>query len=153
MPHIFYSLDWTVSVFIVNAGRVLLVHHRQLKKWLPVGGHIEPNEDPVTAAHREVAEEVGLDIHLLGKRLPRKFAGTQGLVAPVYMDIHDIHGDHRHLGMIYFATAESDEVFVAEDEHFDNRWFTPQELEDPKWGVPEAIEFYAKEALASVSNP
>jgi len=40
MPHLFYDLDFTVSVFIVFEGKVLLVHHRKLGRWLPIGGHI-----------------------------------------------------------------------------------------------------------------
>ena len=35
MPHLFYYLDYTVSVFVVHEARVLLVDHKQLKRWLP----------------------------------------------------------------------------------------------------------------------
>jgi len=40
MPHIHEKIDFTVAIFVVNAGQVLLIHHRQLDKWLPLGGHI-----------------------------------------------------------------------------------------------------------------
>ncbi|MEZ5361144.1 MAG: NUDIX domain-containing protein [Bryobacterales bacterium] len=101
MAHLFYDLDFTVSVFIVHGNQVLLVHHRKLEKWLPVGGHIEIGEDPETAAKREAKEESGLEIELVGDRPPREFPGTTILTAPSYLDIHDIKGDHRHIGMIY----------------------------------------------------
>ncbi len=42
MPHLFYYLDFTVSVFVVYREKVLLADHRQLDRWLPLGGHIEP---------------------------------------------------------------------------------------------------------------
>ena len=147
MAHIFYDLDFTVSVFVVHAGKVLLVHHRKLEKWLPVGGHIELGEDPESAAKREALEESGLDVELIGPRPPREFSGTTILTAPSYLDIHDIHGDHRHIGMIYFARAATDRIALAEAEHHAIRWFTLEELSDAVWRVPEAIQFYAADAL------
>jgi hypothetical protein len=55
--------------------------------------------------------------------------------------------------MIYFATAASSEVRLAPDEHNNIRWFTADELDDPQWGVPEAIRFYGREALRRLSGP
>ena len=152
MAHLFYDLDFTVSVFIVNAGRVLLVHHKKLGNWLPVGGHIEIGENPEQAALREALEESGLEIELVGARPPRSFPGTTILTAPSFLDVHDITGDHRHIGMIYFARSAASELRLAEREHHDIRWFTPAELADPGWGVPEAIQFYAGEALARLED-
>ncbi len=150
MPHLFYDLDFTVSVFVVFEGKVLLVHHRKLGRWLPVGGHIEIGEDPEQAAYRETLEESGLRIDLLGPRPPRDFPGTKILTAPSFLDVHDIHGDHRHIGMIYFARARGAELRLAEQEHHAIRWFTPEELVDPEYAVDEAIRFYAEAALAAV---
>jgi ADP-ribose pyrophosphatase YjhB (NUDIX family) len=152
MPHLFYDLDFTVSVFVVQEQSVLLVDHKQLGKWLPVGGHIEIGEDPEQAAHREVAEESGLQVELCGERPPREFPGTKILVAPTYLDVHDIHGEHRHIGMIYFARAAVSEVRLAAAEHHDIRWFTLAELDDPQWAVPEAIRFYGREALRRLAG-
>lgn len=152
MPHLFYDLDFTVSVFVVHEEKVLLVDHKKLGKWLPVGGHIEIGEDPEQAVYREVAEESGLQVELWGERPPTGFPGTKALVAPAYLDVHDIHGDHRHIGMIYFAKAASSQVRLAAAEHHDIRWFTQAELEEPRWGVPEAIRFYGREALRRLSG-
>jgi ADP-ribose pyrophosphatase YjhB (NUDIX family) len=153
MPHLFYDLDFTVSVFVVHDEKVLLVDHKQLGKWLPLGGHIEIGEDPEQAAYREVKEESGLEVELRGERPPRGFPGTKILVAPAYLDVHDIHGEHRHIGMIYFAKAATSQVRLASAEHRDIRWFTAAELEDPRWGVPEAIRFYSQEALRRLGGP
>jgi len=44
MAHIHDRIDFTAAIFVVHAEKVLLVHHRQLDRWLPLGGHIEPQE-------------------------------------------------------------------------------------------------------------
>ena len=152
MAHIFYDLDFTVSVFVVHEAKVVLIHHKKLGKWLPLGGHIEIGENPEEAALREVREESGLDVELLGRRQPRTFPGTTNLTAPTYLDIHDISGDHRHIGLIYFARSSCDQVQLAVQEHNEIRWFSAAELADPKWQVPEAIQFYAAEAMAATSS-
>jgi 8-oxo-dGTP diphosphatase len=51
---------FSVAIFARNSGAVLLVRHRRLGTWLPVGGEIEPGETPLEAAVRELGEETGL---------------------------------------------------------------------------------------------
>ena len=51
---------FSVSVFARHAGRLLLIEHRRLRTWLPVGGELEPGETPLEAAARELREETGL---------------------------------------------------------------------------------------------
>lgn len=73
------------------------------------------------------------------------------LTAPSYLDVHDISGDHRHIGLIYFAKSADGTPQLAEAEHHDIRWFTAEELAAPEWAVPEVIQFYATEALAKLA--
>jgi 8-oxo-dGTP pyrophosphatase MutT (NUDIX family) len=159
MPHLNYYLDFTVAVFIVENDRVLLVHHRGLNRWLPVGGHIDPGEDPITAVHREALEESGLRIELLLDHELPLLPDVQVLPPPVYMDIHPIQGQHQHLGMVYFARPIEGELTLASAEHHAIRWFRDAEIKAASTDeVPLNVRFYAQEALrrsrtAATRNP
>jgi len=52
---------FSVAIFCRNGGEILLVRHKRLELWLPVGGELEPGETPLEAARRELREESGLD--------------------------------------------------------------------------------------------
>ena len=49
-----------------NTGRVLLIKHRDTDLWVAPGGVIEPGETPADAAVREMWEETGLIVDLVG---------------------------------------------------------------------------------------
>lgn len=54
-----------IIVLADRAGRVLMQHRGheadpEPGRWTPPGGRLEPGEDAVTAAHRELLEETGL---------------------------------------------------------------------------------------------
>ena len=52
---------FSVAVFCRHGGEILLVRHKSLDLWLPVGGEIELGETPLEAARRELREETGLE--------------------------------------------------------------------------------------------
>jgi len=153
MPHIHEKIDFTVSIFIAREGKVLFVSHKQLDRWLPVGGHIELDEQPEQAALREAREESGLEVELVGERSPLKAEpGFIPLLSPDFMDIHLIKGPHWHIGMVYFARVKSGEVTLNAGEHHDIQWLGEGDLEDRKWGLSEPLKFYAREALKRVKG-
>ena len=148
MPHIHDLIDFTVDVFIVHDNKVLLIFHKKHNMWLQVGGHIELNEDPDEALFREVKEECGLEIEIIGEKQPKfEMKGTKFLYAPVFMNIHDINETHKHIGLIYFAKAKSDKFVLSEKEHKDIRWFSKEDLDKPEFALNEEVKFYAKELL------
>src|SRR3954468_9792440 len=51
---------FSVAVFCRHGGEILLVRHKRLDLWLPVGGEVEAGETPLEAARRELREETGL---------------------------------------------------------------------------------------------
>jgi 8-oxo-dGTP pyrophosphatase MutT (NUDIX family) len=150
MPHIHDLIDLTVAIFIVHDERVLLIHHRKLEKWLPLGGHVELDEDPEAAALREAREESGLEIELIGERPPTTEDGTRALIAPRFLDIHRISATHEHIGMIYFARVTGGDLALAEAEHHDIRWVSRQEMEALQPPLSGAIRWYCHKALEEI---
>lgn len=118
--------DFTVAVFVVDRGRILLHEHRKLGRWLPPGGHIEPNELPDVAALREVVEEAGIAVRLVGERgLPRDYPGQPvQLVVPAGIQVEFIAEGHEHIDLIYFAVPIDHDGPI----HPDFRWLSPEEL-------------------------
>jgi len=148
MPHLHEKIDFTVSIFIVQDSKVLFIFHKQLDRWLPIGGHIELDEDPEQAALRESREESGLEVELVGDRPPlSEEKGFRPLMAPVHMDIHLIKEPHWHIGMVYFARVRSGKVTLNTAEHKDIQWLSKRDLEDPRWGLSENLRFYGSRAL------
>jgi 8-oxo-dGTP pyrophosphatase MutT (NUDIX family) len=152
MAHIHEKIDFTVSIFVVHEGRILLVHHRKLNQWLPLGGHIELDEDPEQAGLREAKEESGLDVELLGERPPTTSAGTRALIAPRFLDIHRISDTHEHIGMIYWARPKGGALALAAAEHYDLRWCAPEDLERLSPPMLEAVKWYCRQAIEEVSR-
>ena len=153
MPHIHEAIDFTVSIFVVRADEVLLIHHRKLGVWLPLGGHVELDEDPEIAALREAREESGLEIELLGARPPVSEEGTRALIAPRFLDIHRISPTHEHIGMIYFARPLSGETTLAPREHHAIRWCKRAQLDALEPPLSNAIRWYCERALEEVGPP
>jgi 8-oxo-dGTP pyrophosphatase MutT (NUDIX family) len=98
----------TASCFIIDRDRRLLLHHhRRLNRWLQMGGHLEPGEDPVAAALREGREESGLeDLRIV----------SDGIAD---LDVHRIPAgrgepEHRHYDVRYIARTDSADSIAAD---------------------------------------
>jgi 8-oxo-dGTP pyrophosphatase MutT (NUDIX family) len=152
MAHIHERIDFTVAIFVVHAGKVLVIHHRNLNKWLPLGGHVELDEDPEQAALREAKEESGLDVELLGERPPTTGPGTRALIAPRFLDIHCISDTHEHIGMIYWARPKNGRLALAADEHHEIRWCSSEELDLLQPPMSDAVKWYCRKAIAEVAR-
>ncbi|MSU55042.1 MAG: NUDIX domain-containing protein [Candidatus Taylorbacteria bacterium] len=148
MPHIHEKIDFTVEVFIVHKDRVLLRMHDKYKKWLSVGGHIELYEDPIEAAVREVKEEVGLDIELVGSQ--KIFEGvdhTIELLPPIALNRNRVSPTHEHVTFVYFARTDKTEIKAQyeDDKSEECRWCTEKDLSE--MDLWPNVKAYALEAL------
>ena len=152
MAHIHERIDFTVAIFVVHEGKVLLIHHRKLDKWLPLGGHIELDEDPEIAALREAKEESGLEVELIGERPPTTERGTRALIAPRFLDIHRITDTHEHIGMIYWARLRNGEATLSADEHHAIHWCSASDLDTLQPPMSHAVKWYCRKAIDEVSR-
>lgn len=98
---------FTVTGFLVEKNRILLHWHRKVKAWLPPGGHISENEDPVQAVIREILEETGLDAEVMQVQPLLPITYPSQVIAPFTIMVEDIDdpvaGYHQHIDLIYFC--------------------------------------------------
>lgn len=98
---------FTATAFVVHEQKVLLHWHPKVKAWLPPGGHIEENEDPVQAVLREVREESGVQAFVIPTSKVPDLAYPPQVLTPYTILVEDIDdpvdGYHQHIDMIYFC--------------------------------------------------
>jgi len=154
MPHIHEKVDFTAEVLIVFNNKVLLRMHDKYKIWLSVGGHIELDEDPVQAALREVKEEVGLDVEIVGKldHPELNTADSREILPPKFINRHRVSPTHEHVVFTYFATSKTDKVQVGDtdDKSHNWKWVSLEELKT--MDLMPRIRYYAEEALKELAG-
>ena len=100
---------FTASALILNEeSKILLLYHKKLNVWLYPGGHIENNETPDEAVIREVLEETGLEVKIIGNpdnSLTDKEADVTVLHNPYVVLCEYINGKspHYHIDLIYIC--------------------------------------------------
>ena len=103
---------FTVTGFVVHEGYCLLHWHPKVKMWLPPGGHIDANEDPVQAVVREIEEETGVAAEVVPTGVLIEMDYPAQVHTPFTIMIEDIddpaQGFHQHIDMIYFCRVTGD---------------------------------------------
>lgn len=121
------KIDLTVGACIVSNGRVLLMLHKKLDKWLFPGGHIDPNETPDEAIIREVREETGLNLKLVNfSELNQSPEEIEKLAVPFHANLHNV-GDHDHYCSYYLGIVDNPN-FIKNHESKDLKWFNLEEI-------------------------
>ncbi len=141
---------FTATGFLVRDGKVLLVNHRKLKQWLPIGGHIEAGEDPVQALRREVREEVGLEIAIVADTVPVDNDDVRGLPRPETILLETIEPGHFHIDLIYFGHAIGGEPHLALAEHSEQRWFSAKDLGASE--ISEDVRILGRRAIQALAG-
>lgn len=138
--------DFTVSIIIVYKGKTLLHLHKKIGKWLPVGGHIEPDELPEEAACREAKEETGLDVVLCDLGRQTDMIDAKQLAYPAHILLEDIKEGHQHIDLVFYATAGTFKVKPEDGEAQDLKWFAVDEIKKFP-NVPENVKICISEAM------
>lgn len=107
-----------------DGGRMLIVHHKRLERWLLPGGHVEASDPTIErAAAREVLEETGVAV-------------SDGALGGA--DVHGIPGKghepyHLHHDLLFLFRANSEDLQVSEESHA-VAWCAPSEFD--RYGIP-----------------
>jgi 8-oxo-dGTP diphosphatase len=135
---------FSVSIFCRHGAALLLVRHRRLGTWLPVGGEVEPGETPLEAARRELREETGLE-----GRFPVGTGVTGTPPGLVGYEEHLAGSKGLHMNFAFVADVASREL-AACDEWDGARWVGEAELEGVE--CPANVRELARLALAAPAS-
>ena len=155
--------EYAVAVFVVRDGAVMVHYHQKLGRWLPPGGHVEPNELPHSAAVRETLEEVGLTIEVvdastdLYSDVERPRGVPTRLPSPIGTQLEDIPGRpgnsaHQHIDFVFAARLINGSASHPIDVEGGARpaWFTPSEWD--ALAVSSEVRSWAEAAIRIVGQ-
>lgn len=123
----------SVLILIHDQDQHILTLQRQddTSFWQSVTGSLEPNEKPIQAAHREVAEETGVSIAGLGLTLVDLQHTIQYEIRPQwrYRYPPDVTVNTEH----WFALQVPRNTPITLTEHVAYEWLSQQQAIDKMW--------------------
>jgi 8-oxo-dGTP pyrophosphatase MutT (NUDIX family) len=116
--HDLLLLPGVTGVVVNDAGEVLLVRSRNTQEWTPIGGVMEPHEEPADTLVREICEETGVTA------VPERIVSVDALDEMQYPN-----GDRAcYLTTTFLCRAVSGTPKVADEESTAVRYFAPDAL-------------------------
>ncbi|HET9991214.1 MAG TPA: NUDIX domain-containing protein [Kofleriaceae bacterium] len=115
---------FSVAVYARRGDRVLVIAHRRLATWLPIGGELEAGETPLEAARRELREETSLE----GAFLPIVGAldgVPEGLIG---YEEHQAGSKGLHMNFVFVCQVAAGAEVTPNDEFDGYRWIDRDQL-------------------------
>ena len=134
--------EFLSTIFIVKDGKVLLTFNKNIKKFIPLGGHINENELPCESVIREAKEESGFDVELVNPKAPN----IRNLPPNFDIGLDIIKPDHHHINISYIGKITGGEQLEKSDEDTELRWFTAEELKN----CQETLEHIKQAGLKAI---
>jgi len=106
-------------------GEVLVIFHKRLQTWLPVGGELEEGETPLEAAARELHEESGLT----GRFGPIEGAPDGTPWGYLGFEEHQAGSKGLHMNFVFVADVASEVTVVPNDEVSEWQWVDHDRLD------------------------
>ncbi|CAN5804147.1 NUDIX hydrolase [soil metagenome] len=116
---------FSVAIYARRGSEVLVIEHRRLKTWLPIGGELEGGETPLEAARRELREETGI----IGTFRPLVGALDGVPSGLLGYEEHQAGSKGLHMNFVFIAEVAANDEVTPNDEFSTWRWVDRASLE------------------------